>query len=93
MSLVNGVTLILGVTSSASNTVCLYCLSSINDAMDSFYQDCLIGTMGFSNNVDAWEDDVYDASCSIYPYSVCPVLLQFYNSCTCDMLISDLFAE
>ena len=64
VSLVNGVTLILGVTSFASSAVCLYNLSSINDVMNSFYQDCLVGNLGFSNNVDAWDGGVYDASCS-----------------------------
>ena len=66
VSLVNGVTLTLGVTASSSSAVCLYNLSSINDVMDSFYQDCLVGSDGFSNNVDAWVGSVYDAPCSSY---------------------------
>ena len=66
MSLVNEVILILGVTSSASSAVCLYNLSSIDNVMESFYQDCLVGNMSFSNNVDSWVGDVYATSCSAY---------------------------
>ena len=53
VSLVNGVTLILGVTSSASSEVCLYNLSSIDNVMDSFFQDCLVGDMGL-NSITIW---------------------------------------
>ena len=70
VSLVNGESLILGVTSSASSAVCLYNLSSIDNVMDNFYQDCLVGSDGFSNNVDAWVGDAYSFSCSIYPKPV-----------------------
>ena len=76
VSLVNNVTLVLGaVHSRSSNTrgaVCSYNLSAINAAMDRFFNDCLVGSESFSNNVDVYSGSVYDSLCSEYdkPVSV-----------------------
>ena len=70
VAVVNNVTLVLGaVDSSSSNirgAVCSYNLSAINTAMDRFFNDCLVGNAGYSNNVDVYSGSVFDSSCSEY---------------------------
>ena len=49
VSVLNGETLLIAITSSGTSRVCSYNLTVINSVMDSAYQSCVVGNSGDSN--------------------------------------------
>ena len=70
VSLVNSVTVVLGVVHdsfvNSPGALCSYNLSAINEVMDQFFDDCLVDSESYTNNVDSYSGSVYDSPCSTY---------------------------